>query len=395
MKLLLLCVGATLCALYGCQPYVPHPTNQEAQMPVNHHSTKQIGWSVYGKLPAPSGTPESLGVSAAFTGIIGNYLLVAGGANFPAGHPFFDQATKAYYSDIWLFDTAASTLQTMQHLQLPYPVAHGALVQTEHSVLLVGGQNVQGALSSILEVSLVAGEPTIRLWGQLPFSWHSGAATWYQGELFLFGGERNGQPTAGVCRFDSETSQCQELEPIPGPARVQFPAEQLSDTFYLFGGIDPKGSANNFTRTDAWAFDMKTRTWSQLPDVTFAHQAFSVSGGAAIALNDHEILLLGGVNLELFNNTLTQFSQLQGEELAAYKTRYFNLTTEEINFSRRQLVFNSHTNQWGALPDLVPFTGGAGPLTLARTARHIYWIGGETKPGVRSPMVYRGFIAQP
>lgn len=395
MKLSLLYVGAALCALNGCQPNFPHTTNQEAKMPVMHNSTNHIDWRVYGELPATPDMHASIGISASFTGILGNYLLVAGGANFPDGHPFFDQGIKAYYTDLWLFDTTASKLQPHQHLHLPYPVAHGALVHTAQSVLLIGGQNAAGPLSTILEVSLENGIPTIRRWGDLPFTWHSGAAAWYQGEIFLFGGERNGQATAGVCRFNPNTSQCQEQEPIPGPARVQFPAQQLADTFYLFGGIDPKGSAKSFTQTDAYAFDMKTSKWSQLADVTLQNQPFSVSGGAATILNDHEILLLGGVNLELFNTTLTQFAQLQGEELTEYKTRYFHLTPEEINFSRQQLVFNTRTNQWSSLPDLVPFTGGAGPLTLARTAQHIYWIGGETKPGVRSPMVYRGFISTP
>ena len=364
-------------------------------MPITQNATNHIGWSVYGELPASAGMQSSIGLSASFTGILGNYLLVAGGANFPNGHPFFEQGIKAYYTDLWLFDTKASKLQPHQHLQLPYPVAHGALAHTEQSVLLVGGQNAKGSLSTILEVSLVNGTPTIRPWGELPFTWHSGAVAWYEGELFLFGGERNGQATAGVCRFNPNTSQCIELPPIPGPARVQFPSQLLAGTFYLFGGIDPKGSAKSFTRTDAYAFDLKTSTWSQLTDVSFQNQPFSVSGGAATALNDHEILVLGGVNLELFNNTLTQFAQLQGDELTQFKTRYFRLTPEEINFSRRQLVFNTLTNQWYSLPNQVPFPGGAGPLTLARTAQHVYWIGGETKPGVRSPMVYSGLISQP
>lgn len=395
MKLSLLCVGVALSLLYSCQPHFPHFANQEAPMPVTHNSKNHISWTTYGELPASSGMKSSIGLSASFTGMLGNYLLVAGGANFPDGHPFFDQAIKSYYSDLWLFDTTASTLQPQQHLHLPYPVAHGALVQTEQSVLLIGGQNAEGPLSTITEVSLENGIPTIRRWGELPFSWHSGAAAWYQGELYLFGGERNGQATAGVCRYNPNTSQCIELQPIPGPARVQFPAQQFTDTFYLFGGIDPKGAANHFTRTDAWAFDLRTFTWSQLADVTFQNLPFSVSGGAATVLNDHEILLLGGVDLALFNKTLTQFALLKGEELTAYKTRYFHLTPEEINFSRRQLVFNTQSNQWHSLPALVPFTGGAGPLTLARTAQHIYWIGGETKPGVRSALVYRGLIAQP
>jgi len=395
MKISLLCFCMTVFALHGCQPSIVHSNDQEAQMPVTTISAHRIDWHLYGQLPAAQRQTSSIGISASFTGMLGSYLLVGGGANFPDGHPFFDQAIKAYYTDLWLFDAKAPTLQPLHHLQLPSPVAHGALVHTKDSVLLIGGQNAQGGLSAIVEVRLVDGLPTIKHWGKLPFTWHSGAAAWHQGHLFLFGGERNGQATASVCRFNPETEQCQELPPIPGPARVQFPAQQIAGTLYLFGGIDAKSSANHFTRTDAYTFDLSTSTWSQLPDVRFQQQAFSVSGGAAVALNDHEILLLGGVHKERFNDTLTQFGQLQGDELQQYKTRYFNLTPEEINFSRRQLVFNTITHQWHSLKDVVPFTGGAGPLTLARSTEHIYWIGGEIKPGVRSPHVYRGLVLQP
>ena len=364
-------------------------------MPVTNTSAHRIDWREYGELPAPKGISSTLGISASFTGILDNYLVVGGGANFPNGHPFFDQAVKTYYSDLWLFDTNSPELSSAYHLQLPYPVAHGALVHTEQSVLLVGGQNAQGAISTIVEVSVVAGQPTIKHWGELPFGWHSGAAAWYKGELYLFGGERNGQASASVCRFNQQTAQCQELASIPGPARVQFPAQQIADNLYVFGGIDAKSTSNNFSRTDAYAFNLQTLQWTQLADVSYQQQPFSVSGGAAVALNADEIMLLGGVELKLFNNTLAQFAKLQGDELHQFKTRYFHLTSEEINFSRRQLVFNTRANLWYALAEQVPFTGGAGPLTLAKTAQHIYWVGGETKPGVRSPFVYRGLISPP
>lgn len=394
MKLPLI-FGVVLCALYGCQPPFDRSNQQEAQMPVTSTSAHRIDWRQYGELPAAKGISSSIGISAAFTGVLDHYLIVAGGANFPAGHPFFDQAIKAYYADLWLFDTTLPELRPAYHLELPYPVAHGALVQTEQSVLLIGGQNAEGALSAILEVSVVAGKPSIKHWGELPFSWHSGAAAWYLGELYLFGGERNGLASAGVCRFNLQTKACQELAPIPGPARVQFPAQQVADTLYIFGGIDAKSTSNNFSRTDAYAFNLQTLQWSRLAEVSYQQQPFSVSGGAAVALNEDEILLLGGVDLALFNNTLTQFAKLQGDELQQFKTRYFHLTSEEINFSRRQLVFNTRANLWYALAEQVPFTGGAGPLTLAKTAQHIYWVGGETKPGVRSPLVYRGLISPP
>jgi N-acetylneuraminate epimerase len=378
-----------LTVLPQCQPNFNHSTNKEMLMSPEPIMQQTTEWQLYGKLPPQENNKPSIGISAAFTAILGDYLLVAGGANFPNGHPFFDKGIKAYYDDLWLFDTKASQLETAYHIRLPYPVAHGALIRNETGLLLIGGQNGSGPIKSILQVTLQDNQPQVSLWSELPFSWHSGAAVWYQGALYLFGGERDGVATAGVCRFDPNTLACTELPPIPGPPRQQFPAQLLGDTVYVFGGIDAQGTPDNFTRTDVHALNLPNQTWTQMANTHYQQQAFSVSGGAAVALNEQKILLLGGVNRAVFNETLFQFSRLKDDELQQYKTYYFGLTAEQINFSRQQLIFDVTTNTWDALPTPVPFIGGAGPLTLANNKQHIYWVGGEIQPGVRSPFVYR------
>ena len=378
-----------LTVLPQCQPDHHHSTNKEALMSPAPIMQPTLAWQPYGKLPAQHHHKPSIGISAAFTAVLGDYLLVAGGANFPDGHPFFDQGVKAYYDDLWLFDTKAPQLQTAHHVQLPYPVAHGALISNEQGVLLIGGQNGSGPLKSILQVTLQDNKPQVSLWSQLPFTWHSGAAVWYQGALYLFGGERDGVATAEVCRFDPVTLACTELPPIPGPARQQFPSQLLADTVYVFRGIDAQGAPDNFTRTDVHALNLTNQTWTQMANTQYQHQAFSVSGGAAVALDEHRILLLGGVNRAVFNETLSQFGRLKDEALHQYKTYYFGLNPQQINFSRQQLIFDVTSNTWDALAAPVPFIGGAGPLTLANNKQHIYWVGGEIQPGVRSPFVYR------
>ena len=330
-----------LTVLPQCQPDHHHSTNKEALMSPAPIMQPTLAWQPYGKLPAQHHHKPSIGISAAFTAVLGDYLLVAGGANFPDGHPFFDQGVKAYYDDLWLFDTKAPQLQTAHHVQLPYPVAHGALISNEQGVLLIGGQNGSGPLKSILQVTLQDNKPQVSLWSQLPFTWHSGAAVWYQGAL------------------------------------------------YLFGGIDAQGAPDNFTRTDVHALNLTNQTWTQMANTQYQHQAFSVSGGAAVALDEHRILLLGGVNRAVFNETLSQFGRLKDEALHQYKTYYFGLNPQQINFSRQQLIFDVTSNTWDALAAPVPFIGGAGPLTLANNKQHIYWVGGEIQPGVRSPFVYR------
>lgn len=385
-------LSATL--FVGFQPFSNAFSREEVQMlDQTPNATLQINWQNYGQLPAAQAHQHSLGLSAAFTGTIGNYLIVAGGSNFPNGHPFFDQGKKAFYSDIFVFDTAAAQLQLVGHAQLPYPVANGSVVELGNALLFVGGQNNEGGVSTVLKMQLEGSTPVVSEWGKLPFEWQSGAAAWHHGALYLFGGERNGKATSASCKYEPSLQKCIELLPIPGPDRVQFPAIQHDDKFYLFGGIDNDNKRHSFVRTDAYVYDFYKETWTELSEVRHNKKPFSVAGGAAIVLSDTELLVLGGVNLQLFNDALYQLQQLKGDELTAFKQAYFSKTPEEINFSRQQLVFNLTTGKWRTLADKVPFLGGAGPLTLARTRDHIYWIGGEIRPVTRSAEVYRGEIS--
>tara|TARA_R110002167_G_scaffold91458_1_gene245974 strand:- start:8623 stop:8820 length:198 start_codon:yes stop_codon:yes gene_type:complete len=58
----------------------------------SHAHPPKVDWQEIGSLQAPEQYSESIGISAAYTGFIGQYLVLAGGANFPNGHPFFKTA---------------------------------------------------------------------------------------------------------------------------------------------------------------------------------------------------------------------------------------------------------------------------------------------------------------
>ena len=44
------------------------------------------------------------------------------------------------------------------------------------------------------------------------------------------------------------------------------------------------------------------------------------------------------------------------------------------------------------LDDNVPFLGGTGPLNIEQKDNKLYWISGEIKPIIRSPLVYQGTV---
>lgn len=91
----------------------------------------------------------SLGVSACYAGQIGDYLVVAGGCNFPeAGKP------KKYYAGVYAARMDRATLQWRLVGFLPEAAAYGATIACGDSLLFLGGNNTDHALAAVYSVRL-------------------------------------------------------------------------------------------------------------------------------------------------------------------------------------------------------------------------------------------------
>jgi N-acetylneuraminate epimerase len=354
----------------------------------------QIAWKTAGQLPAPEGFINPIGISGAYSAFLGDYLIVAGGANFPKGHPFFEQGKKSFYSDIFVFDTRDDQLNLIARGHLPMQAGHGATVVVDNSLYLVGGKNNEQAFDSIIKLSLDSDKkPTATVIGKLPFTWDSGGAAWNNDALYVFAGKQNGQVSNQVCKYSFNSQACIDSEKtpaVPGLKRSDFPAINHKGHFYVFGGFNIAAGKDNYVLTDAYAFDFNKARWKTLPPITVDNKPFSVVGGGVASLANNQLVLLGGVNRNIFNNAIFQLTTRKGEDLEAFKRHYFSLSEADINFSRRQVIYGISDNAWHALSEKVPFFGGAGPLTVTQKGNSVYWVSGEIKPVIRSPNVYIG-----
>ena len=89
-----------------------------------------------------------LGVSACYAGIIGNKLVMAGGCNF-AGKSAAEGGSKYFYKGIYTAEiTEDSVLVWKQVGELPSPVAYGVSISRSGEMILIGGNNADGGLTS-------------------------------------------------------------------------------------------------------------------------------------------------------------------------------------------------------------------------------------------------------
>ena len=392
-KLLLLLISSVLLAF---NIYATDHVDYILQHDSSLEKISPISWVKVGQLPNPDSFVTSIGISGAYSGFIGNYLIVAGGANFPNGHPFFEQGKKQFYSDIFVFDTQNDSVNLVARGHLPIKAGHGATLVVDNSLYLIGGKNNDQAYDSIIKLTLdLNNNPTTDVVDHLPFTWHSGAAAWQNGNIYIFAGEQDGMVNNQVFQYSLASKSCvnSEIIPaVPGANRTDFPAIHHQGKFYIFGGLNLLADKDNYVHTDAYAFDFNNQDWTTLAPITFNKQPFSVSGGGAAVMNNDQLVLLGGVNRTIFNEAVFQLSTKTNGALAAFKQQYFSLSEQDINFSRQQMIYHINQNKWSALNNKVPFSGGAGPLTVTQRENKIYWISGEIKPVIRTPNIYQGTV---
>lgn len=357
-----------------------------------YKQTFDLQWQKVAELESKDSQGKPIGLSAMFTGIIDHYLVIAGGANFPNGHPVFDKANKVFHSNVYVYDIQNGAFDLVAQGQLPVPQAYGATIKTENGLWLVGGKNENGDMNVVLELTLDRQlQVHTRQITTLPFTWSNGAADIFNNELYLFAGNWDGKAQAQMCRYSFSKSAC-EVTSIPGLPRVQFASTRIANKFYIFSGIAQTPNSTSHVLTDSYSFDFEQLNWQALSEITFSGKPFSVAGGSALALDDQHVLILGGVNKKVFDDALKQLTTLEGEELINFKKKYFAMSPEEFNFSRQQFIFNIPNNEWLTLNKRVPFYGGAGPLQTVLDQKFVYWLSGEIKAVERTPAIYRALI---
>lgn len=106
--------------------------------------TDNIVWNSSLSLPATDDNAH-LGLAGVFAAYIDGKLVVAGGANFPAGLPS-EGGLKRWWSDVYVYD--GSNWKIYKNI-LPSPVAYGCSIQLADGMLCIGGCNNEKCLDEV------------------------------------------------------------------------------------------------------------------------------------------------------------------------------------------------------------------------------------------------------
>lgn len=342
----------------------------------------------------------SLGVSACYAGVIGDYVVMAGGCNFPeAGRP------KRYYAGIYAARIDTDVLQWRLVGFLPEAAAYGATIASGDSLVFIGGNNSARSLRTVYSLHLVDGATacSLRRLADLPCAVDNMAVAEVDGRVFVVGGNQDGKPSARVMRvelggtkpsagidgreptalggdgFKYALCQADSALCIPDGPRVQPVAVGYHNRLYVWGGFHADG-ANSSVRTDGYALDMASGVWTKVDaPCTDGGDAATLSGG--VAWTDGErIFATGGVDRRIFLDAIS------GRYECVDKDDYLKQPIGWYRFNGNLFVFDCTAEKWLPLSFNCSGLARAGAQVVA-TKLGTYYIGGELKPMVRTPQI--------
>lgn len=323
----------------------------------------------------PSAEPGySLGVSACYAGRVGEWLVMAGGCNFPEpGQP------KRYYAGIYAARIDSKVLSWRLVGWLPEAAAYGAAVSCGDSLLFVGGCNNEHSLSAVYSVRLngVGDEATVSRLASLPCSIDNMAVAQWGGDVYVIGGNQSGCPSSAVLRYSG--GRWKEMTAVPGSPRVQPVAAASNEKVYVWGGFFANGE-NSIVHTDGYCLDLATGTWLPLAAPCSPSGEEMTLSGATAWSDGGVVYATGGVNKVIFLDAIS------GRYECVSKTDYLKQPIEWYRFSGNLYKYDTVKGKWLSTRFASKGLARAGAQAVA-TQKGVFYIGGELKPAVRTPQI--------
>lgn len=348
-------------------------------------SVERITWEHAGELEAQKGFDKNIGTAGVLSGSYKDYVIVGGGANFPY-ETVLNGGAKKHYSDIYVLKKGNNKLTMVEHTNLNHEIGYGSSVTTEDGVYYIGGSPEKEYADDITLLTVGQNKKLkVSKIGDLPFTISDGVAAEKDGKLYIGLGKQDGKESNKLYEYDLKTLKTRELAPIPGETvRNQSVAQLLDGNLYVFSG------GGSVAYTDGYKYNIEKNTWSKVSSVKVGKKEISLLGANSVKLNKDEMMVIGGFNKEVYDPAVKNLNTLQGDELLAFRTKYFNTDPVEFNWNKEILIYNAKKDSWRSVGK-VPFDAPCGE-GLVLMGNNIYSINGEIKPGVRTNIIYSGTI---
>ncbi|MHC1731889.1 MAG: hypothetical protein AB9888_07685 [Bacteroidales bacterium] len=355
-----------------------------------------VDWSELVPLPPPVPGAIQPGVAGPFTGLHGNTLIVAGGANFPDTMPWYG-GKKLYHNEIYLLSLppGTSSWKTFEGDEsLPFPVAYGASASVSAGVVCMGGETESGLTAEVYIISVVGGRPLITPLPSLPEPLTGAAALSEGSVVFIAGGVSPSGSSRSLWKLDTENIGVgwQRLADLPLPlinSVMAAPSEKELSLWLLGGRTRGEGDDTSIIRPEIFRYSIMDDRWTHEGELSDGSETVKLAAGTGAVVNRKHIALFGGNDGSVFNRVESILSEMAREDDPArredLRQEYITLQESHPGFSRTVIMFDTETGKCfraGEIP---------GPAQVTTTAVVTPWgiiiPSGEIKPGIRTPEV--------
>lgn len=345
------------------------------------------------------------GISAPFAGTHGDYIIVAGGCNFPE-IPVADGGKKKFYSGIYIIhkDSLIIKKNWTKIGELTEPLAYGTSITIPDGLLCIGGMNEKRSTSDVFllqydpEKSKISQIP----YPSLPLPTDNSSGTLINNHIYLSGGNSNGRQSNQFIELNLEdtTTGWKNAGTLPeNLPRVQPVLLSLlnhsSSKLLLTGGYGI--TTNNITvHTDCWEFDIANKSWQECSAPLNEGHTVTFTGATGTIINDTTLIIIGGVNTNIFHYGLkiamdlseakTQNNINGIDSLSKLNREYLTRPPEYYQFNQKCWLYNSTQNKWQILFEDAR-TALAGAVMVSLNDKALI-INGEIKPGIRTKKNY-------
>lgn len=328
---------------------------------------EMITWDNSLLLP-PSGDKVNPGIAGAFSGFIGDNLIIAGGANFPDKAPW-DGGDKKWWNTLYSLNvTSENARWEIKQNLLPDALAYGVSIQLPDGMLCIGGCNSVKCSAGVFLLYEKNGQIEVSTdWPSLPVPLANATGALLNNKVYIAGGQESMEKQEATLHFyvldlANRDKGWQTLPAWPGkPRGYAVSAVQCNGTdncFYLFSGRDYNADGYIEVLTDGFVYNPRINAWHKLTG------RFPVMAGTAMAIQDDSILFFGGVPRLVpgsdkhpgFDNTVRIYHTMK-DSLSEVETAPYPIAVT-TNIARKNNVF--------------------------------YIASGEIKPGIRTPYILKG-----
>lgn len=317
-----------------------------------------------------------LGVSACYAAATDTTLFIAGGCNFP-DTPAADGGSKIYYKGIYRTATA-KPFAWEKIAELPAESAYGVTLQNGNKWYIIGGMNSNGALSTAYCIDIAEG--AITPLPQLPVTVDNAAGAIAGNTLYITGGNADGKASNRTFSLEAGSSQWRELPAMPSAPRVQPVCAATAGHLYVWGGFTPGTKESAAVHCDGVRYSLATGEWEKLGNITAGEDTITLSGGFAAAAGNGTIIAAGGVDKDIFLDAIT------GTWSITSKEEYMHHPTEWYKFNSRLMLYDAAGGKWSVVAEESDLSRAG--AVLAVQGERIFQIGGELKPGIRTPGIF-------